>query len=283
MENKQLIVLIGAARSGTKACRDLFGTNPSISVIPYDINYIWSIGNEEHENDLFTPDSISKKKKEKIVKFITKYYGENNLLVEKTVSNTIRVPFIQSIFPNAKFIFLYRDGLDVVESVDRQWDKKVEKNYILKKLRHVPFKQLVNYGFKFFKRNLNKTKSDYFWGVKTPDLIKNLNSQSRIEAIANQWDFCVSKMLKDRDAIKNENLVDVFYEDLVTNPKKTVERINKKLNITLDLDAFDFGYIKTGNVGKATTRLDDKTIALIKNTISETQKNVLNLKQSLNQ
>lgn len=282
MKNKDIIILIGAARSGTKAFRDLLGTNTNISVVPYDINYIWSIGNENNKNDLFTPDLKKSKVSKKIKRFIDNYFKGNTVLVEKTVSNTIRVPYILSIYPNAKFVFLYREGLDVIESVGRQWDKEVEKKYILNKLKHVPFKQLLTYGLKFIKRNLNKTAEDYFWGVKTPNLIDDLNSLPRIEAIANQWDFCVSKMLTDRTKIANENIIDVFYEDFVYDPKECVNKIIDKFNLELNSSDFDYSYIKKGNVGKASKGLNNEVIKKIKSIISVTQSNVFKLKEKLN-
>ena len=283
MKDKELIILIGAARSGTKAFRDLFMTNNNISVIPYDINYIWNIGNENSENDLFPPLQGGQKSIKKISNFVSKYFKKNNILVEKTVSNTIRVPYVLSIFPNAKFIFLYRHGLDVIESVDRQWEKKVEKNYIFKKLMHVPVKQLLTYGLKYFKRNLDKKTTDYFWGVKTPNLINDLNTLPRIEAIANQWDFCVSKMLQDSKLIDDQNIINVFYEDFVKDPKKAVKNIISKFKLDLDANAFDFSYIKSNNVGKASSVLDLETINKINNCISNTQNKVFKLKEQLNQ
>jgi len=283
MKDKQLIILIGAARSGTKAFRDLFTTNPSASVIPYDINYIWNIGNEDHENDLFKPENVNPKNKGKISKFINKYYKNNNVLVEKTVSNTIRVPYVLSLFPNAKFVFLYREGLDVVESVERQWEKKVEKKYLLKKLKHVPIQQLLTYGLKYFKRNANKTKSDYFWGVKTPDLIKDLNTIPRIQAIANQWDFCVSRMLEDKNLIDKNNIVHVFYEDFVKQPKNAIDQIISKFNLDLDASKFDYSYIKSNNIGKASNALNKETVDKINHILSQTQNKVFKLKETLNQ
>lgn len=281
-KSKDLIILIGAARSGTKAFRDLFATNSKVSVIPFDINYIWKIGNETNDHDVLESSMANKKAKKRISKFINRYFKRNNILVEKTVSNTVRVPYIQSIFPNAKFIFLYREGLDVVESVDRQWFKEVEKKYLLKKLKHVPLKQLLTYGLSYFKRNANKTATDYFWGVKTPSLIEDLNTATQIEAIAKQWEFCVGKMLKDRISVEENNLIDVFYEDFVKDPQETVKSIIKKFNLELDSKDFDYNYIKSDNVGKATSRLDQETINKIENIISETQNNVFKLKKTLN-
>ena len=40
------IVLIGAARSGTKILRDALATALGVPQVPYDVGYVWRYGNE---------------------------------------------------------------------------------------------------------------------------------------------------------------------------------------------------------------------------------------------
>ena len=277
---KQLIILIGAARSGTKAFRSLFNTHPEISVIPYDINYIWQIGNEKASHDLFAPGSIGDKSRKTIKEFVSKYYNGNDILVEKTVSNTIRIPFILSIYPEAKFIFLYRQGVDVVESVHRQWGQNMDKGYLFEKLKHVPIKQLFTYGIKYLKRNLQKS-SDYYWGVKTPAVLSQLNTYTKLEAIAYQWKFCVEKMLDDRSFIKEDCVVDVFYEDFVTDPAQTMKEIVLKFDLKIDPNQFNTDIIKTSNVGKSKRNLSESEFSKIETIIASSQERITKLKESL--
>lgn len=42
-------------------------------------------------------------------------------LVEKTPANSLRIPFLASLFPDAKFIFLMRRGEDVISSLMEGW------------------------------------------------------------------------------------------------------------------------------------------------------------------
>ena len=56
----QPIILIVAPRSGTKLVRDLVAEHPDVDRVPYDIDYVWRLGNEAvpHEElsvDLLTP------------------------------------------------------------------------------------------------------------------------------------------------------------------------------------------------------------------------------------
>jgi hypothetical protein len=43
-------------------------------------------------------------------------------LVEKTPANTLRVPYLARLFPDAKFVFLVRRGEDVVSSLMEGWE-----------------------------------------------------------------------------------------------------------------------------------------------------------------
>ena len=47
----QIVIIIGAARSGTKYLRDVLATAPNAARVPYDINYIWRYGSESHPDD----------------------------------------------------------------------------------------------------------------------------------------------------------------------------------------------------------------------------------------
>src|SRR2546430_7511188 len=57
----QPVIVIGAARSGTKLLRDCLGTADEFAVVPYDINYLWRLGNEQFPNDELTPEQLTPK------------------------------------------------------------------------------------------------------------------------------------------------------------------------------------------------------------------------------
>src|SRR4051812_20775701 len=41
----QPVIVIGAARSGTKLLRDSLATHADVARVPYDVNYVWRFGN----------------------------------------------------------------------------------------------------------------------------------------------------------------------------------------------------------------------------------------------
>ncbi len=253
----QPVILIGAARSGTKILRDTIATHEAISKIGFDINFIWKRHNESVAHDVLSPDQAS----DKVIRYVHSYFGKNTdgkkIIIEKTVSNTLRIPFLLKIFPNAKFIFLYRDGRDAVEFVRRQWGAAPDGKYLVKKFLSVPFFDIIPYVFKYaidlirIKLNL-KTTDSYVWGVKYPDFEEDLSSKSVLDFCAIQWNHCIDAMKRDWPLVKDQGLV-VRYEEFIDNPTGVLNEVGQFLN--LDATAFDSSAIRKGTVGKAKVQL----------------------------
>lgn len=248
----QPVILIGAGRSGTKVIRDVIGTHPELGIIPYDVNYIWRIG-QKKDHDALLPSDLDQKKKSIIISQFNKLAKDKPYLLEKTVSNCLRIPFIKAVFPDAKFIFLTRDGRDVVESVMRQWGETRELSYMIAKLRTFPirhaFAYLLEYmanwvKFKFTK----KGNDDYIWGVKYPGYKEDLNTKSILEVCALQWQACIEASTKAMDNLSDDIKCSISYETFVQNPKSELDKIADFLNIEKGL--FDSSRIRTNNVSK---------------------------------
>lgn len=266
---KQLIFLIGAARSGTKIVRDVLGTHPKISAVPYDINFIWRTGNENIPHDELRPEDFKFKSHQRIDHYLNRYLKGSEILVEKTVSNTIRIPFILKHYPDAKFVFLYRNGMDVCESVMRQWTASSDKSYLLEKIKHVPLKELLTYGIKVIARRFGK-KEKFFWGVNYPELKEDLARYPIEILVAHQWKYCVDKMLLDKQEINNDRLFEIRYEDFVLSPKQTINGLINFIDPSLETDEIDVTEIKQGNIGKSSELLSTSQHEIIGSIIGKT-------------
>jgi len=99
------VLIIGASRSGTRFLRDLLGASNEISVVPYDIGYIWKRGNErighdELEASVLTCEDTRWIRNAVKKMAIPKISRHTKFLVEKTVSNTLRIGYVNAIFTN---------------------------------------------------------------------------------------------------------------------------------------------------------------------------------------
>ena len=114
------IIIIGAPRSGTNILRDTLSTLRNIHTWNCDeIPYIWRYGNKKFKTDKLTPDMINTKIKSYIRSQFSKIVENVNtdFILEKTCANSLRVDFVNEVFPEAKFIYIVRNGIDVTSSI----------------------------------------------------------------------------------------------------------------------------------------------------------------------
>jgi len=269
----QPIILIGAGRSGTKIIRDVLGSHPEIDIVPFDVNYIWRIGLKQALNDAIQPSQLTDENRKRIVKQFNKMSVGSKYLLEKTVSNSLRIPYVLKVFPNAKFIHLIRDGRDVTESVLRQWGEVREMSYIFKKLKTFPiryaFSYLFEYGLNWLKFGLfNKGDDHYIWGVKYPGYREDLESKSTLEVCAKQWKVCVETSTAQLNKLLKERVLNIKYEEIVTDPDITLSLIGQFIG--LENAVFDSKKLNPKNIGKYKTAFSEEQLQLVTSTIGPT-------------
>ncbi len=269
----QPIILIGAGRSGTKIIRDVLGSHSDIDIVPFDVNYIWRIGLKQAQNDSIKPDQLTPTNRKRIIQQFNKLSKGSKFLLEKTVSNSLRIPYVLKIFPNARFIHLVRDGRDVTESVLRQWGEVREMSYVLKKLKTFPiryaFSYLLEYGINWLSFRLGKKgKEHYIWGVKYPGYKKDLDSMSNLEVCAKQWKICVETSEKQLKQVPREHVLKVKYEDLVTHPDKFLPLIGDFIG--LENTIFDAKRLNPKNIHKYKSAFSPTQLEQVTNIIGQT-------------
>lgn len=221
---KYPVFLIGAGRSGTKFLRACLSASEEVDSLPYDINYIWRYGNENRVDDELALEDIDSKIKQYIVKNLprlaTKNKSRAKFIIEKSVSNSLRVSFINDIFPNSKFIHIRRDGRAVIESSIRQWKQPSNTRYLVEKLKYFPIK---NYRYAvWFLSNLIKSKTTAqpaIWGPRYKGLNEDLLALGVEAVAAKQWSRCVDLADSQLDGLDKSRVLKISFEDLVGDPQ----------------------------------------------------------------
>lgn len=231
----QRVILIGAARSGTKIVRDVLADIAGVGRVPYDIPFVWLHGHHAAPDDRLDPASLSPRSRRFITRYVDRYAsGEPLVVVEKTVGNALRVPYVHRVFPDAKFVHLVRDGMDAVESTRRQWVTPPDRQYLARKLRHFPPSMLPTYGVRFAARQVSRWTSDEqrvrSWGVRYPGIDADLRRYDLLTVTARQWRWCVESAVADFEALAIKP-VDVRYEDLVADPLATLSSVADQLEM----------------------------------------------------
>lgn len=230
--NYQPIFIIGAARSGTNMLRDIITQLPQFATWDCDeINPIWRHGNLSHPNDVFTAEMATPNVKAFIRKEFTKIAKryDAKYIVEKSCANSLRVPFLNAIFPQAKYIFIYRDGRDTVVSAAKRWKADFDLNYTLKKLRYVPLSDFLYYAGKFGKNRVkqifSQKKQLSFWGLHLENMEALLDEHTLYEICALQWKAAVEMSDQAFSTMSDEVTLRIRYEDFVISPKKEFKRL----------------------------------------------------------
>lgn len=255
MTTKQPIILIGAARSGTKLVRDLLAEHPDVAAIPYDINYLWRIGNETAPED-----HLAAPLPERAVELVQREFDKSSeqTVVEKTVSNCLRIPAVAAAIPNARFVFLVRDGVDVTESAMRQWVAPTDWKYTIKKATQYPWLAAPKYAVEHLRGMLTRSKADtpQWWGPRYQGIETDLDTQPLHVVCAKQWAECNRHALAgfaEAGATPHR----VRYEDLVQNPLPTVNSILAELGHT--------------SLGSLATRVTTKSVGQGRSTLTAAQ------------
>lgn len=228
----QPVIIIGAGRSGTNMLRDVLTSLDGVSSWPCDeINYIWRHGNRTEPLDEFSKDLATTNVK----KYIRKSFAtmikksavpENNIptkfIVEKTCANSLRVDFVNAIVPEAKYLFLVRDGRDVIASAKKRWQAPLDISYLLAKARYVPVSDLAYYSIRYignrFSKLLSSNKALSVWGPK----FAGMNAMSKEHDLdyicAAQWARCIELSEESFKKMPTDKVLKIRYEDFVADP-----------------------------------------------------------------
>jgi len=237
------VIILGAARSGTKLLRELIAATGCYAEVPFDVNYIWRYGNESCPHDALPADLARERTRQFIRNWLRSctVHPKNDIgvrstaFVEKTVSNVLRIPFVKAVYPEARFVALVRDGRDVVESAERCWRAPPPTGYVLKKLRTFPWLHCAPYGWKYaatvVRRRLHLDKHLRTWGPRYPGIDIDLKRLSLLEVCARQWAASIELYEQSRHLFSNHQLLEMRYEDLVCSPHLQMHRLCDFLQI----------------------------------------------------
>lgn len=264
----KLLIILGAGRSGTNALRDALTNLDGVETWPCDeINPIWRHGNLRWPTDEIPPERATLKVQRFIRNAFIKQWqatGKPEMLVEKTCANSLRVPFIAKVFPEAVFLHIVRDGRDVVPSAKRRWQGRMEMPslpYFIAKARYVPLMDLPFYGTRFLGtriRLLLKLQERLRrWGPIHDGIFDGPMDDLDL-VCARQWAACVIKTSDALDEIPASRAITLGYENFVASPEVTISNVLEKLGQTVAPDAVSaaVSHINSNSVGRDEAKPD---------------------------
>jgi hypothetical protein len=121
--------------------------------------------------------------------------------LEKTPKNALRIPFLNGIFQDARFIVLWRDPRENLGSIIDAWRSGRWKTY-----NGLP-------GF------------DGPWSLLLPPDWRTMNGRPLEEIAAFQWDSTYRIVLDDLSALPRERWTSVSYGELLADTAATIRRL----------------------------------------------------------
>jgi uncharacterized protein (TIGR03032 family) len=122
--------------------------------------------------------------------------------LEKTPKNALRVPFLAAAFPDALFVYLYRDPRETISSMLDAWRAG----------RFVTYANLPDWeGPK--------------WSLLLVPGWREWSGRPLAEIVARQWSAATSQLLDDLEALDPGRWCVASYDRLVAEPQKEIERI----------------------------------------------------------
>lgn len=224
------IILLGNFRSGTTLLQRVIETHPDV-VAMYEPVGLWLYADPSRNHDEFTAGDATDRVKEYVRDQFLKFQQENGnrIIVEKTPHNILRIPYVREIFPDAHFIYIVRNPLSFISSVELKWQRPAGRKRLLKRLRTTPVSQLHHYLTRFLSQLWDKRilgrKYLSIWGPRYAGIQQDVATEELLTVIARQWARSAAKAEKDLGLFDEGQVFRLRYEDFVEQPVEYLERI----------------------------------------------------------
>jgi hypothetical protein len=205
------IFIIGAPRSGTSLLYAILRQSSKLKHWPGESHEIWEADYHPalrgwSSNSLDASD-LNDEAAARIRRNFFLVTGRNHFLLDKTPRNALRVPFVDALFPDARYIYLQRDGRENINSLINAWRTPRYRTYQLPEPHSIPGVDPQWWKFVLYPG----------WGDDT---------QGPLELVcARQWMSCNDHALAASKDIGLDRWVEIRYEDLIEKPIDEVERI----------------------------------------------------------
>jgi hypothetical protein len=220
------IFIIGCGRSGTTLLGELFAKHPEISYL-YEPSHLWAAvdpitdtrqlyARGEHRC-LLDASSATATAQLRFRRLMSPPTGLT--LAEKSPANALRIDYLESIAPDARFVHIVRDGVDVARSIEKL--ARVTKKMAFRP----PMNEWWGIGdAKWAALELDGRKAGYH-----PQEAPQLTTDSQRGAY--EWLLCLHEIEARRTRL-GSRLVELRYQDLTEYPGETLRTAMESLGLT---------------------------------------------------
>ena len=212
------VLVIGCPRSGTSVLLRGLLRSPELRSVQSEGHILWDEFHHPRErgwdSDALGAGDVLERERE-YVYLAVRWQTRGRRFVDKTPENCLRIAYLDSLFPNATFVFLRRRAADNVNSLIEGWRARP---------------RFVKYRLPERLTGLGALSGDLWSFVLVPGW-RDLLGAPLEEICARQYEACNTAVLDARAHGVGSRWIDVRYEDLVRAPSDELGRLCEELGI----------------------------------------------------
>lgn len=249
------IIIVGTNRSGKSLLARGFNYLEKVYWWQ-EPNAVWRTGIAYGADDRRSALEATKRIRSRIRRhFLRKQKAQDNRrIIDDSPLHCLSVPFVRSVFPEAKLIHVCRDGRDVICDILDSWQKpaySAETSTLLlllvARLKQTPISEWPSYVPRVIggltDRVLHRKSTRQRHGVRYPGIRQDIKTMSNIELACKLWRLCQEYALNDLADCPDDAYVSIAYENFVRDPvivfSKLLEFVEEPMNDQL------YAYLRT--------------------------------------
>jgi hypothetical protein len=213
------IFVVGCPRSGNTVLFQLLRTLPDVATIGHEGHILWDTFHPleavDYESHALGPKDIRSFEHRYLAWIIPALAGKGTFL-DKTPRNVLRLPYLNALFPDARYVFVRRDPRGSISSLIIGWRRQQVRG------SHLPGPFQVQ----------GMPERRWFY-LLTPGW-RSLNGRTVEEVCAHQYLACQQAIDAFTPALDPGRFTEVRYEDLLTDPVAEVKRIAEAVQTQFD-------------------------------------------------
>ena len=221
------VFVVGCSRSGTTVSFETIAASDHFLHFDYELPQFWNSLrgplNNGWASEAVGVDEARTEHRDAALAYFYARLGAGAVL-DKTCINTLRIGYLHKLFPQAKFVFIYRDGRDNVSSMMDGWRMgRSDGGFGLEKFFGAsPAPVAINNGE--FRE----------WHFFLPPGWRDYNQASLEEVCAFQW-LSANRLALDAAAqLPAEQWIPVRYEDIFERPVEMFREVFERLGLAFD-------------------------------------------------
>jgi Sulfotransferase family len=214
------VFIVGAPRSGTSILYSILRVSSALAHWPGEAHEVWEADYHpalrEWSSNALDASDFDEPAADRIRRSFLLVTGGRRRLIDKTPRNALRIDFVDKIFPDARYVFLQRDGRDNVNSLINAWRTPRYRTYELPQPHSIPGVDPKWWKFVLYPG----------WRADTAGPLEVV--------CARQWHLSNDLALASARRIDPERWIPIRYEELVERPVEEIGRVADALQLVYE-------------------------------------------------